>query len=232
MLFVGVVVVGYLILASCAIRAFPIPLLAGNCPAGAQAGTDLALGPQYEQDRRDLVDRIRGLEQRLSAMQCTPQPAVAPPPAQSTPVAPAAAPPATSNPDIDQEAWNRGDVSLLQGCWELDGEDYIVRDSVTNKITAFNVWDICFDDQGKGNETMSSPSGVTCEQRVTASFGADQTLNLADVAAVECSSGFSIYRREVACNLTSEGRAECISRQPESNATNGALVQLRRKESR
>ncbi|MEJ6477532.1 MAG: hypothetical protein QNL92_02485 [Octadecabacter sp.] len=215
-LFLAIVCVTWLLLSACAVRVFFWPGLVGYCepetPAELDHNYDVLL---MQQEQGDLLAEIRLLERALATQICESDSN------QS----------ATLNEDgIDENAWLRQDLTALEGCWELDGQDFIVRSVETNLTTSYNVWEICFDANGDGQQTLSAESGQTCEGGNRATFEGDEKLRISDLAPVQCSDDSIIFRRETVCSLTAEGRAECLSSQPDDPRGGQSNVRLRRKE--
>ena len=172
-------------------------------------------------ERQDLLKLIQALELQLAASECVP----------SQPVEPTLDPERDVTEDgVDRGAWNRGDIGLLEGCWELDGEDYRVRNASTGSITTYTQWEMCFDAAGNGRQSLSSPSGVTCEESVEARFSGEGELQLSDPRRVQCSNDTYIFRRDSRCTLGDDDVATCTVEQPDDEEGGSATVRLRRKE--
>lgn len=215
-LFWAIVFVTWLLLSACGVRVFLWPDLVGSCEPETRAELDRNNDVLFmQQEQSYLLAEIRLLERTLAAQICEPDSN------QS----------ATLNEDgIDEDAWIRQDLTALEGCWELDGQDFIVRNVETNVTTSYNVWEICFDADGDGQQTLSAESGQTCEGGNRATFEGDEKLRISDLAPVQCSDDSVIFRRETVCSLTAEGRAECLLSQPDDPRGGQSNVRLRRKE--
>lgn len=212
----AVVLCTWLLLSTCAVRILFWPDVVGSCKPITKAEFNredqLLL---IQQERTDLLSKIRGLERELASQICEPtQNHLA----------------ALNGDGIDEDAWLRQELTALEGCWELDGQDFNVRNVQTNSITSYNVWEICFDANGDGRQTLSAENGKTCEGVNSATFEEDGKLRISDLTAVECSDDTVIFRRESLCTLTAEGRAECRTTQPDDTLGGQSNVRLRRKE--
>ena len=185
------------------------------------------------EERNDELRRdVARMERELSAIQCTavyntpvqpdilatPEPTPAPFPTPD----PA---PTDTQPDIDSDAWRRGDLAVLDGCWDLDS-DYKVEHVRTGETTHFNQWRMCFSAGGQGSEEMRATNGVTCNGPVLGQFDGNGRLDITEPDNLPCSNQTYIYRRALSCTLNADGRATCAVRQPEINRT--SQVQLRR----
>jgi hypothetical protein len=156
-------------------------------------------------ERRALADRIAALQLDLAQRQC---------PIEEAAQARSAAEPGY----IDSEAWEDRDVSLLEGCWELDS-DLSFIDRVTNELREAEGWNMCFDAQGNGSQTLSLAGDVTCSSdRVSAAFDASGDLVIRDNADLECSDNTYVFERIITCALAVDGTAACQSRQPETGS--------------
>lgn len=209
----------YAALMSCGVN-LPFGLgVYSTCPENRAAGQD----PRIE----DLNREIAGLRDQLALKVCLPAPPPPPPPA------PPPAPPKITMPTIrlptdgfDPNAFKKRDVSVLKGCWELDS-DLVMADHRTGAITRFNQWNVCFDGNGKGKETLKATNGATCSSSLSGNFDGQGQLVIHEPANVPCSNGVYIYRRDITCTVDGNGKAKCSSRQPEVGGYSTA-VGLRR----
>ena len=146
--------------------------------------------------RDELSRRIFELERELSARQCT---AIL-----ADPTAP-----------LTDEGWANRDLSMLYGCWNLD-TTYRTRNVDTGSIRTYNAWQMCFDTNGKGTQTMRSTDGVTCQGDVTAQFTGND-LSLIEPGNLACGDGGYIHQRQITCLPAAGGKASCATLQPETN---------------
>lgn len=200
------------------------------CPPAADAAApdrQAALAAR----RAALESEIAALQRRVAAIPPCPRVAAAPPAppaepppepppevAQQTPPPPEVVP--TPRPErrpeppreIDEERWRDRDVSLLEGCWNLDS-DYRLQDRQTGVINRVRTWQMCFDANGRGRQTLVFTDGTRCESPVSGRFAGSGSLQIDDGDDVACTNGSSIFRRESTCTLNGRGGADCQSRQ-------------------
>jgi len=209
-----------LLLRSCGVRLPIVGTVISFCRDDASLAAEGRLA-ELEVGRLDLRRRIGFLERELGGQQCVaalpeppdPEPAELPSPQPVTPLAPEITLPSQTN-GLDGEAFNARDISLLEGCWDLDSA-YRSRNIQSGAITNYDRWRMCFDSGGNGNQVLQGTDGTTCQGRVTGVFTEDGRLEIEDKAPVPCSNGAYIFRRAIACNLDEGGQAQCRSRQPE-----------------
>jgi len=194
-----------LLLPACAVIApvFPVPF--GFCPAPASppGGALDTLGAEH----RDLVAELRRLSRELNAKACAPV-------TQAVPEA---------SPVPDRAAWNRGDISAMQGCWSLDS-DFSVQDKTSGRIVPQQDWQVCFDASGKGHQVMKSKTGTTCEGEVTGAFDRPGELVMDEPGNLMCDDGSYIYRRHTVCTLDERDYATCEGVQPETGGRGQAKL--------
>ncbi len=161
-----------------------------------------------------------------------PSPIAAPPSPGRRPTAPERPPPPPPPPappappqDIPEDAWENRDVSFLEGCWNLIS-DYRLTDINTGRITNVRSWQMCFDANGGGRQTIVFENGARCNAPVRGRFPG-QRLMINDLSDVRCDNGTLIFRREVSCDRRADGTAECFSRQP-GRPNTGTRIILRR----
>ena len=174
-----------------------------TCPRpGPPASTRL---DALAERQRALEAEIAGLQRRVAALPACEVPAPVVPPEPVVTAPPAAA------PDIPRDRWDERDLSVLDGCWNLDS-DYAMQDVQTRAISQVSAWQMCFDAAGRGQQTLRFPNGMTCSGPLGSTFNADGNLEIDDIADVACSQGARIFRRISTCSLNREGRADCVSR--------------------
>ena len=123
-----------------------------------------------------------------------------------------------SEPEIDVEAWEDRDVTLLEGCWMLDS-DYQLADRDTGAISEVVAWEMCFDSAGNGSQTLVFDDGTQCRSsQVTAAFADDGNLVMSDNTDVSCEENWLIYERTMTCVLDAAGTASCVSSQEETGS--------------
>lgn len=174
------------VLPACAV----VPLIGtapwGHCPA---APVERRLAEEEAARTRALLAEIRMLERDLAALAQCPVPEPDP-------------------SEIAPDRWEARDLSLLEGCWELEGP-YRMRNLETGADEQVENWRTCFGPDGTGSQSFGFPGGVTCEGPMSARFADGGTLSLDDTAAVPCSDGNPILRREGVCRLDDENRVQC-----------------------
>ena len=126
--------------------------------------------------------------------------------------------PRTSEPEIDAEAWEDRDVGLLEGCWSLDS-DYRLKDVGTGAVSKVDAWEMCFDSDGNGSQTVRFDDGIHCRSsQVSAAFDAVGNLVMSDNVNVSCDDNRFIYERTMTCSLAADGSASCVSSQEETGS--------------
>lgn len=208
-----------LLLQSCGVRVPFTTWALSDCATGDQ----LALRTdQAAADRRteDLTGRIAALEQDLALMRCEPPPPVTEPVVEPAP--PPQTPPQTES-GLAPDAFDDRDISVMEGCWQLDS-DYAVRDVDTGAVTQFRDWELCFDAEGNGRETMRATNGVTCEGPIRGRITERERLVMTEPGNLQCSNRSFIFRRDITCSIDAQGRANCESVQPETNSRGRATL--------
>lgn len=208
-LFVVAILVMRLALSACDVRPPVIGFFTGACPQPfetSQIEIAIALA-----DRRSLETRIADLQRQLARRECSIASLNGSTEASSV---------------IDADAWEDRDVSLLDGCWELDSDLRFI-DNITRELRAADAWTMCFDAAGNGSQTLSLDGVVTCtSDEVSAAFDSAGDLIVRDNSNVQCSDNSYIYERVITCALAGDGTAACESRQPETGSR--SRVSLRR----
>jgi hypothetical protein len=91
----------------------------------------------------------------------------------------AAAPTPRQHAALPQDRWDRHDLSLLDGCWDLDTELSIIEHP-SGRIRRIRTLQLCFDSHGHGHQRVTSVDGERCENNETATFQGDNSLRLTD----------------------------------------------------
>ncbi|MGI3168682.1 type IV pilus assembly protein FimV [Pseudooceanicola sp. C21-150M6] len=201
----------YLILGACGVR-LPFGLDGySHCPRTSDQAVLMNISA-LDEERGALVTRISQLEAELGKMQCE---------ARVEEPAPTPAP----SGGLDTEAFRNRNLSAMQGCWNLITE-FDVEAPRSNKITTFNRWDVCFAEDGTGQETLTATDGTTCEGEVTGSFATNGNFDIDKTGNLSCSNGTIIFRTLASCHVAAGGDAVCDLYQP---ATGGReSVEMRR----
>lgn len=199
---------------------------------------EIADRARTDRETAQLDRRIALLERELAALRCeadpppppappAPEPApVPPPPPEPEPDPPAPPPPARTESGLAPDAFQRGDVAVMEGCWELVTE-FSVRERRTGQIDLFRNFEVCFDQSGQGRQVRTSTRGTRCEGPVSARIDYG-TLVLTEPVDLVCTNGLTIYRAITNCTLDAQGKATCRGLQPEVNARSELFI-LRRK---
>ncbi|WP_203076637.1 hypothetical protein [Falsiroseomonas ponticola] len=223
-----------LALALAAVLAAPFLVALLNPPLPACRVDAAGLAALEELDRareqgRGLMaerDRLRQDRGRRMAECPLPEPPAAPEPAPTPPAPPPTPPAPPPRAALPQERWDRGDVALLEGCWNLDS-NYRTRDVDTGRIDTVRSWRMCFDRNGRGTQTMVYDNNRRCTGPVTGRFEG-QTLLIDDTADLPCDDGYRVLHRLARCQRSNETRAECESRNVRNPTAPGSRFTLRR----
>jgi hypothetical protein len=158
---------------------------------------------------------------------CPPPPPAPLPPAprsaQPAPTPPAAPPPRA---DLPEERWRQRDLSMLEGCWNLDS-DYSIRNRVTGIVTRVRSWQMCFDRNGRGRQTLVYENGVRCDAPAVARFEQD-TFVIDDTQDVQCDDRSRIFQRRAICRRVSDQRAQCDSVHVDQRISGRSIFFMRR----
>ena len=202
------------------------------CPRPAEAAVDDRLLLLEAEQARQAVLQERLDRLRIAAAAVPPCPSPAPPepdPAPSDLAAPDPEPPAEvaeapppPAPDIPEEAWEDRETDFLEGCWTLVS-DYATRDIETGELSWVASWEMCFDAEGNGQQTLVYDNGVTCQGGVEAAFTEDGRLQVLDVDDVSCDNNSSIFQRMMVCDRRPDGTAYCQTRSLETGGEGDAI---------
>lgn len=199
-----------------------------RCPTTREARADGRLDDLAVR-RAALEAEVAALQRRVAALPIcegpppaaepeTPPPPLArddppapPPPPPPPPLAreePPAPPP--PQPDIRQDQWDRRDVSLLEGCWDLDSNfETVEPGNVRHPVRS---WSMCFDANGQGRQEFRAfRDQRPCFGGVRGHFAGTGDLNINFTENARCRPGGEIIRRNATCTLRPDGRAACTS---------------------
>ena len=208
-LLVLVGVAAFLILGACGVLSPLSSLGFPGCPAVASDVPDSRL--EAELGRQAVLEaQVADLEVRLARLECRPPEPPPPPP----PPEPEPEPEPEPVGGMDAEQWEDQDIRMLEGCWALDSH-YQTREVNTGAISTVASWNMCFDANGVGSQTLQFDTGTTCRSNTTARFNSAGQLEIRDEANVHCSDQSFIYQRVMTCDHQSDGTASCQSNQPE-----------------
>lgn len=119
------------------------------------------------------------------------------------------------------------DIAVLEGCWQLE-QSLTFENLDTSEETLFDDWQMCFDENGQGQQTMSSADRtITCADDAPGTFDGSGLLVISESQNLQCSDGSYIYRRDINCTIDDEGFLSCRARQPEINRE-GSPFRMRR----
>ncbi len=190
---------------------------AGHCPPVTEA-PDTDRLDELAARRAALEAEIASLQRRVAALpicavpipepEPEPEPVVAVPP----PPPPPAPPPAPPQPprDIAQDRWEEQDISLLEGCWDLDSNFETVEPG--NVRYPVRSWSMCFDANGRGRQEFRAfRTQVHCSGGVRGAFQRSGNLDISFTEDARCATGGQVARRQATCTLRADGRAACTS---------------------
>ncbi|MWD30176.1 hypothetical protein E0K89_022130 [Aquicoccus sp. SCR17] len=168
-------------------------------------------------EREEMLTRIAVLENDIGKIQCE---ARAPEARQASRI-----PTPLPTPGIDRDAFERGDLDAMTGCWQLmtEFETETVR---TGETTTYNRWHLCFEPDGGGSEILTATNGTTCEGEVSGSFSAAGLFEMERPGNLRCSDGSYIFKTQASCDLDGQGRAICDLYQPQTGGRD--RVEMRR----
>jgi len=134
-------------------------------------------------------------------------------PVAALPQAPAPAPrPSPAAPpraDLPQDRWDRRDLAMLEGCWNLYTAITVFNENGT-QASKIRSWRQCFDGHGTGRQTIALEDGRQCEGALAASFGQDAVLRVTEPTA--CHGTLHLSRNERLCRRLGDDEAECNGR--------------------
>lgn len=206
-----------LLLPACGVQGDRFAVWLGYCPASVDPPA-VSAELQAALDRRVALEaRVFDLQQQLALQQCTPTDVSLLPPRQ-TDIAP---------PEVDADRWEDQDISVMEGCWELD-QTLTINNVETGEDVFYDDWRMCITADGRAEQIMTSQQGDSCEGSLSAEFSGEGDLQLIEPANLACESGFEIFRREITCELNEQGFLECVSVQPDESRGGSNQFQMRR----
>ena len=200
------------------------------CPRPAEAAVDDRQWLLEAEQARQAILQERLDRLRIAAAAVPPCPDAAPTdiavPGTRSPAQIAETPaPSPPVPDIPEEAWEEQETDFLEGCWTLIS-DYATQDINTGEVFSVESWQMCFDADGNGQQTLTYENGVTCESDVEAEFTEDGRLQVPDLDDVQCDNNSRILQRMMVCDRRPDGTAYCVTRTLRTGA--GSEVIFRR----
>lgn len=190
-----------------------LPLLGARL-AGLPEAAQCRIAPEslalFEQAQR-AADRGEALQAELARLEeaagrrrldC---PLPEPPPRQAAPARASATP-----PPLPQDRWDRGDLGLLEGCWQSTAE-MNTRDVPSGRLNAVRSWRFCFDAAGSGQQTLDWTDNRRCEGPIRASF-AEGVLRLQEARTCAGPERW-MYLGDWECRRLDENEADCVRTQ-------------------
>jgi hypothetical protein len=108
---------------------------------------------------------------------------------------------------LPKDAWDAGNLSMLNGCWHLNS-NLVLYLEATQKPHPLANWVICFDSQGNGEQTATFTDGTMCTGPVKASFNGQHDLVIREPE--ECSGASPIVIGQWRCKRMSDSEADCL----------------------
>ncbi|MDI2113697.1 hypothetical protein [Commensalibacter nepenthis] len=107
---------------------------------------------------------------------------------------------------LRKDAWEKKDKSMLNGCWHLTTPlNLVVRE--TGVQAPVKTWQVCFDNSGKGNQTITKIDNISCRGPILASFEGDQ---LIIKQPENCRGGFNLVQGTQVCTRLNDKEATCL----------------------
>lgn len=116
-----------------------------------------------------------------------------------------------------QDLWQAGDVAALQGCWtrrnQAGDENLMTRIASSEQMIPLQKWQICFDRQGHGKESIVWPNGKSCETQANAAFEApDHVRVMANTCMAPGHPPQEFLAERFNCSWSRTGELNCPSR--------------------
>ncbi len=108
--------------------------------------------------------------------------------------------------DLPQDRWDRHDLAMLEGCWNLYTTITVFNEDGTGGSKIRN-WRQCFDGHGAGRQTIALEDGRQCDGALAASFDQDAALRVSEPTA--CHGSLHLSRSERLCRRLGDAEAEC-----------------------
>lgn len=116
-------------------------------------------------------------------------------------------PPPPPRADLPRDRWNRGDLAMLQGCWQ-NTTDIRTKEYQTGKVHPVRNWQMCFGESGQGRQTIVWTDGIRCEGPLRASFESER---MVISEPTRCAGrGRALYIGRSVCRHLNENEAECV----------------------
>lgn len=122
-------------------------------------------------------------------------------------------PPPPPRAELPSDAWDRHDLTMLEGCWHSSTRMKITSID-TGLVRTAQEWQLCFDRNGRGKQAIRLTDQSVCTGPQSASFLPDNSLLLEDTA--RCSGrGLSLLRGTFTCRRDNETEATCLRKNVE-----------------
>lgn len=130
-------------------------------------------------------------------------------PPAAPPVAPPAPPPAPPRADLPQDRWDRRDLAMFEGCWNLYTSMSLFNEDRTRR-SAVTTWRMCFDRGGQGTQTVAAEDGRGCTGPITAQFDGNA---FKVTEPTNCRGpNLVLTRSERVCTRLTDTEADCVGR--------------------
>jgi len=125
-------------------------------------------------------------------------------------------PPPKPKADLPADRWNKGDLSILEGCWQLGRESRGTRVSPRGtEMCVVKAGRICFGKDGAGSRetSMQCPGGdnIFCQTAIAANFPGDTQLHTSQ-PTVPCNVPLTVWNgpeNALSCTRVSDTLAMC-----------------------
>ena len=197
-----------LVLPACSIKSF-FGVEIGDC-SNSRANQSVELFSTALAERSRLIDRIGRLESQLQGQKC-----------ESTADQ-------TVDSKIDLEAWNEGDITEFEGCWELGRDKLVITDSLGKVLKNVSKFTLCLDQNGIGEGKSYATDGVVCKVPVSGIFESDE-LVITEQGNSICDDNTFINPDIYNCRLDQHQYAQCrVSSRDFDSTREDFEIELRR----
>ena len=124
-------------------------------------------------------------------------------PAAPVPPAPTPVPPRA---DLPQNRWNQGDLTMLEGCWNLSST-MRASSAALPQGSPIATWRQCFDGHGAGRQTIVLQDGRRCEGPLAAAFVGENKLRVTEPQ--NCTGTLMMIASERVCRRIDDAVAVC-----------------------
>ena len=109
-------------------------------------------------------------------------------------------------PTLPERLWDEDDLAMLSGCWHLT-TDLTLQDRNSGRAFPVANWVICFDQAGRGRQTLTYQDGTGCSGPVQAAFTVQHRLTLQEPAP--CKGDGEVELGQWSCTRSSNNAALC-----------------------